>query len=57
MSESSAKKQRRVYRRMVKKMVPVLVSNFTFRDRIRFVFTKNFYKPLHRTLKQMNARK
>ena len=45
MSESKEKKIRHAQR----KFINTLLSNFTFLDRVRFVFTGEYYKPLQRT--------
>ena len=50
MSESSVKKIRQAQR----KFLTLLISNFTFWDRVKFVFTGNYYKPLQRVYNHLN---
>lgn len=45
MNEKKAKYQRKI----MKKYINILLSNMGFWDRVRFVFTGNYYKPLMRT--------
>ena len=50
MSEKNARKERQIARRFL----TGLISNFTFWDRIKFVFTGDYWKPLQRTYNHLN---
>lgn len=50
MREQSAKNIRRAQR----KLITTLISNFTFWDRVKFIFTGNYYKPLQRSYNHLN---
>jgi len=52
MSERQEKKQRQIQR----KFLTTLVSNFTLWDRVIFLFTGNYYKPLQRTYSRIKPR-
>lgn len=52
MNEKLVKKQRQIIRKWVTK----LLSNMDLFDRIRFVFTGNYYIPLQRTLNKMKRK-
>jgi len=51
MNSKIEKKQRK----LVKKFVCSLLSSMRFIDRLRFVFTGNYYKPMRRTLQRIGG--
>ena len=56
MNNRIAKYNRKKQRQATTEFVGFLLSNMTFKDRIKFVFTGNYYIALQRVLERMKVK-
>jgi len=52
----SRKKVNAKFRKETRKFNELLLSNMSFKDKIKYVFTGNYIEPLQRTYKRLNRK-